>query len=117
MAYNQTEDGDFYVGTLVSRAGYDDEDVVTPTWDSLLDMIENEEKESADILVIGKNYDGHDRVGGMTLHMPDTEELYRVPNPGESIHRRVSTPDFVQRLFRLPDRPRQIAAIVVRRLR
>lgn len=79
-------------------SNYDDTWLM-PTWDQLLDLIEEEELERCDLVVIGKVYRGSQLVGGATWHVDDTEDLYRVPESDENIDNPFNTPMFVERLF------------------
>lgn len=91
---------------IPSRDGSDYNDAwIMPTWQDLLDLIDDELLESCDLVVIGKLYRGSDKVGGATLHIEDTEELSYVPERivgsemRESMTDPFNTPIFVERLF------------------
>jgi len=88
-----------------------------PTWEDLLDLIEEEDITRCDLVVIGKIYRGANNVGGSTFHVANTDELYNVPEPGEGIGNPQNTPFFVERLFGWwGNPPPHVAAFVVRRV-
>lgn len=109
--------GEIIIGFVPKRDGSDySEDLLTPSWAEMLDQLEEYDIEKADIVFIGKIYANFDKISGATIHMGDTDELYKVPQPGELIDSRRNTVTFVQRLMGWEQRPQHITAIVIREI-
>lgn len=109
--------GEIIIGFVPKRDGSDySEDLLTPSWAELLDQLEEWEIERADIVFIGKIYANFDKISGATIHMADTDELYKVPRPGQAIDVRSNTAGFVQRLMGWDEKPQHITAIVIREI-
>jgi hypothetical protein len=88
-----------------------------PTWGELLDRIEEEDLERCDLVIIGAIYCNSDEIGGVTLHVEDTEQLYRVTKGTDlDIDDPEDTAAIVQRYLDLECEPKAILGFVVREI-
>jgi len=104
-----------YVGTPDVSRETSAFNIQMPAWGEVLDVIEEEDLTRCDFVIIGAIYCNSDEIGGTTLHLEDTEELYRVArkyDPDDSS----DTPYIVQDLLDLECVPPRIVGFVIREM-